>query len=84
VAIELRHGDGRYEDRRTTANGLPILDGWPGLDRFFYDTVIGGPGAFVEAARGFKDIYYAIRRKMIREIAGAPEAGPETVKVTQR
>lgn len=56
-----------------TVNGLPILTGWPGLERFFYDNVIGGPGAFVEAARGFKDIYYAIRRKLIREIAGTQE-----------
>ena len=64
-----------------TVNGLPILDGWPGLDRFFYDNVIGGPGAFVESARGFKDVYYAIRRKMIREIAGG-NAAP--VRVTGR
>jgi hypothetical protein len=55
-----------------TINGLPILDGWPGLDRFFYDNVIGGPGAFVESARGFKDVYYAVRRKMIREISALP------------
>ncbi len=53
-----------------TVNGLPILTGWPGLERFFFDNVIGGPGAFVEAARGFRDVYYAIRRKLIREIAG--------------
>ena len=53
-------------------NGLPILDGWPGLDRFFYDNVIGGPGAFVESARGFKDVYYAVRRKLIREISALP------------
>lgn len=55
-------------------NGLPILDGWPGLDRFFYDNVIGGPGAFVESARGFKDVYYAVRRKLIREISTSPPA----------
>ena len=55
-----------------TVNGLPILDGWPGLDRFFNDNVIGGPGAFVEAARGFKDVYYAVRHKMIREISSLP------------
>ena len=43
--------------------------------------MIGGPGAFVELARGFKDVYYAIRRKMIREIAGG-NAAP--VRVTGR
>lgn len=53
-----------------TVNGLPILLGWPGLDRFFLENVIGGPGAFVETAKDFKDIYYAIRRKLVREIAG--------------
>jgi hypothetical protein len=63
-----------------TINGLPILDGWPGLDRFFYDNVIGGPGAFVESARGFKDVYYAVRRKMIREISALPPPAKTAAK----
>jgi len=56
-------------------NGLPILafDGDP-LEGFFRDNVIGGPGAFYVAARGFKDFFAAIRRKLILEIAGAPRA----------
>jgi len=67
-----------------TINGLPILDGWPGLDRFFYDKVIGGPGAFVESARGFKDVYYAIRRKMVREIADGSDGKIAPLRVTGR
>lgn len=54
-----------------TVNGLPILDPrWPGLDVFYLDNVIGGPGAFSIPARGFKDFHSAILTKLIREIAG--------------
>jgi hypothetical protein len=67
---------------RVAINGLPILDGWPGLDRFFYDNVIGGPGAFVESARGFKDVYYAVRRKMIREISALPPPAKTPTKIS--
>jgi hypothetical protein len=62
--------------QRITVNGLPILayDGDP-LEPFFRDNVIGGPGAFYVAARGFKDFFSAIRRKLILEIAGTPPVG---------
>jgi len=53
-----------------TVNGLPILDDWPPLAKFFRDNIIGGPGAFSIPAKGFKDFGVAIRRKLIREIAG--------------
>jgi hypothetical protein len=53
-----------------TVNGLPILEGSLWLNEFFTDNVIGGPGAFSIPARGFKDIYIAIRKKLVREIAG--------------
>ncbi len=62
-----------------TINGLPIINNRPGpygfmpipnLDYYYQDCVIGGPGAFVIVANGFKDFARAIRRKMILEIAG--------------
>ena len=53
-----------------TVNGLPILQNFSGLDVFFEDNVIGGPGAFSIPARGFKDFAIAVRRKLILEIAG--------------
>ncbi len=60
-------------------NGLPIINGrqsrygmpqMPNLDRYYRECVIGGPGAFLIIANGFKDFARAIRRKMILEIAG--------------
>lgn len=62
--------------KRVTVNGLPILafEG-DGLADFFRDNVIGGPGAFYIAARGFKDFFRAVRRKLILEIAGKTPAG---------
>lgn len=53
-----------------TVNGLPILTNYPGLDVFFLDNVIGGPGAFSIPAKTFKDFNSAILTKLIREIAG--------------
>ncbi len=64
-----------------TINGLPIINQRPGpyrlsqllnLDAYFEDCVIGGPGAFVIVADGFKDFARAIRRKLILEISGVP------------
>jgi hypothetical protein len=50
-------------------NGLPIIALEPDLDRYFYDNVIGGPGAFVIAAQNYETFADAIRRKLIIEIA---------------
>jgi hypothetical protein len=83
--------------RGITINGLPIVirpspSGFPfgsfDLRLYYEDCVIGGPGAFlvtVEDAEGFE---FAIRHKMLLEIAGLPPAvilateavhlGPET------
>ncbi|MFM2129693.1 MAG: hypothetical protein RL477_1239 [Pseudomonadota bacterium] len=58
-----------------TVNGLPILGEFPGLDVFFLDHVIGGPGAFSIPARDFKDFQAAILTKLIREIAGRNDRG---------
>jgi hypothetical protein len=50
-------------------NGLPILALEPDLDRYYYDSVIGGPGAFVVAAKDFETFGEAILKKLITEIA---------------
>jgi hypothetical protein len=63
-----------------TIDGLPILNDRPTfgrlpptpLDEYFRDSVIGGPGAFVIAAEDFESFGVAVRRKLIREIAGRP------------
>jgi hypothetical protein len=63
-----------------TINGLPILNDRPTfgrrppipLDIYFRESVIGGPGAFMIAAEDFADFGQAVRRKLIREIAGRP------------
>ncbi len=40
------------------------------LDEYFGRNVIGGPGAFLIVAEDFEDFGTAVRRKLIREIAG--------------
>jgi hypothetical protein len=67
-----------------TINGLVILSQrqvpWNpehtnppgGLEKYYRDNVIGGPGAFVMAADGFESFGRAIIRKMIAEIAYLP------------
>ena len=50
-------------------NGLPILALEPDLDRYYYDSVIGGPGAFVVAAQSYETFADAILKKLITEIA---------------
>lgn len=58
-----------------TVNGLPILGEFAGLDVFFLDNVIGGPGAFSIPARTFKDFDSAVLTKLIREVAGRIGSG---------
>lgn len=53
-------------------NGLPILTIEPDLDSYYRDNVIGGPGAFVIAAKDFETFGEAILKKLIAEIANAP------------
>jgi Protein of unknown function (DUF1194) len=56
-------------------NGLPILALEPDLNRYYYDNVIGGPGAFMVPARNYDTFAEAILKKLITEIAGlAPKA----------
>ena len=67
--------------RRIAINGLPIVNDrggfgrrfyLPDLDKYYLGCVIGGPGAFLVVANSFEDFAFAIRRKLILEIAGTP------------
>lgn len=66
-----------------TINGLPLRTDpaedpvWhiPGLDAYYRDCVIGGPGAFVVPVAGWEAFGEAVRRKMVLEISGLGAAG---------
>jgi hypothetical protein len=51
-------------------NGLPIAWIEPGLDLYYGDNVIGGPGAFVVAIDSYDNFADAILNKLVTEIAG--------------
>lgn len=62
-----------------TINGLPIINERPnpwgsapaaGLDAYYREHVIGGPGAFLVVAQDFEDFATAILSKLILEIVG--------------
>ena len=55
---------------RIGINGLPILALDPTLDTYYEENVIGGPGAFVVAAKDYETFAEAILKKLITEIAG--------------
>ena len=55
---------------RIGINGLPILALDPTLDQYYEANVIGGPGAFVVAAKDYETFAEAILKKLITEIAG--------------
>jgi len=71
-----------------TINGLVILSETPlawnpdhtnppgGLENYYRDHVIGGPGAFVQAAQDFNSFGQAIVKKMIAEVAQRPAQSP--------
>lgn len=50
-------------------NGLPILTVEPGLDRYYRDYVIGGPGAFMIPVKDYDGFADAVLKKLINEIA---------------
>ncbi len=50
-------------------NGLPILTLEPDLDRYYQNSVIGGPGSFVIATQTYETFAEAILKKLITEIA---------------
>lgn len=65
--------------RGIVLNGLAVLDRAPPpaglmqmqpLDEYYQDRVIGGAGSFVMVAEGFDAFESAVRRKIIREVAG--------------
>jgi hypothetical protein len=66
-----------------TINGLPIMNDRPTfgrmpsvpLDEYFRESVMGGPGSFVVPAEDFQVFGQAVKRKLIREIAGL-DIGP--------
>jgi hypothetical protein len=72
----------RLVSEGVTINGLPIVNDRPTfgrmppipLDEYYRDSVIGGPGAFVIVAEDFQSFGNAVKRKLIREVAGL--AGP--------
>ena len=59
-------------------NGLPIMNDRPAygrmpplpLDQYYAQNVIGGPGAFLISAADFDAFENAVRRKLVREVAG--------------
>ncbi len=64
-------------------NGLPILTVEPGLDHYYYDNVIGGPGAFMIPAENYDTFADAILKKLISEIARVePSAGQPFLPTT--
>ncbi len=61
-------------------NGLPILTLEPALDHYYYDNVIGGPGAFMIPAANYDNFADAILKKLISEIAELePDTNPSSV-----
>ena len=53
-------------------NGLPIIAWEPRLDQYYYNYVIGGPGAFMIPAASYENFAEAIVKKLILEIAANP------------
>jgi hypothetical protein len=72
-----------------TINGLPLMLKRGGrfdiemLDEYYIDCVIGGPGAFVEPVRLIDQFPMAIRRKIIREVAGRND-NPYLLRIADR
>jgi hypothetical protein len=52
-----------------TINGLPILAVEPDLDTYYFENVIGGPGAVMVPADSYESFAEAILKKLIIEIA---------------
>lgn len=75
-----------------TINGLVILTGQPlswnaehttppgGLDNYYRNNVVGGPGAFVMVAESFGSFGKAIINKMTAEIAASTRLHPATLR----
>lgn len=68
-------------DAGVVINGLPLMTwdetsmwGIADLDVYYQNCVIGGPGAFVIPVLAWEDFPMAVRRKLVLELAGPPEA----------
>ncbi|MCC7275607.1 MAG: DUF1194 domain-containing protein [Alphaproteobacteria bacterium] len=77
--------------RGVTVNALAILEndrigptGRPWLVEYYERAVIGGPGAFVVAARDRADFTRALLDKMVLEVAGAALPGPSVAATPSR
>ncbi|HEX6980259.1 MAG TPA: DUF1194 domain-containing protein [Alphaproteobacteria bacterium] len=76
-----------------TINGLVILSPEPmpwnplhthppgGLELYYRENVVGGPGAFVIVVDDFTSFAHAITNKLVREIAGVDRAAPPLMHV---
>jgi hypothetical protein len=74
-------------DQGIVINGLSIMlrpaDAPQGLDKYYEDCVIGGPGSFVLPVHRIEDFAVAIRRKLILEISGiTPSVGVQKIADT--
>lgn len=67
----------RAVDASITINGLPILTDLANLDDYFATYVIGGEGAFLQAAATFSDFDSAVKAKIQREIRPPQQSVPE-------
>ena len=72
--------------RGVVINGLPIIvrpsRGPPDLEQYYADCVIGGPGSFMLPVRETEEFAEAVRQKLIREVAGLPQATIAPVSAT--
>ena len=76
--------------RGIVINGLPIMlkprnfSGYfdiTGLDGYYRDCVIGGPGAFVISVKAAGEFPTAIRQKLLLEIAGIEQPGSNSARL---
>lgn len=68
----LRHARERAVQAGITVNGLPIISTDPSIHYYYQDSVIAGPGSFIEIAESFESFGTAMIRKLLREIRGDP------------
>jgi hypothetical protein len=64
----------RVVEAGISINGLAILTEEPWLEAYYRSNVIGGPGAFVVAARNSGTFADAMLRKLVQEVAGTATA----------
>ena len=55
-----------------TINGLAILGSEDGVEEWYRNNVLTGPGSFLEVAQGYEDFARAMQRKLVQEIEVRP------------